>query len=85
MRNSSIQCGGRGEKKIAEEHINSFPVIESHYCRDDSMKLYLDSSLNLSKMYRMFLDFCTQKGLASVKKSIYEKIFNENFNLSFFK
>lgn len=30
-----------------KKHINSFPKMQSHYCRRDSKKLYLSSELNL--------------------------------------
>lgn len=34
--------------------INSFKSIESHYCRSSTERKYLDSALNIKKMWRMF-------------------------------
>lgn len=47
---------------FVKEHINSFPRVESHYCRKDTSKLYLPSDLNKAKMYRLYKhNFCTEK------------------------
>ena len=32
-------------------HIDSFPVIESHYCRAKTNKKYLEAGLSIQKMY----------------------------------
>lgn len=37
------------DKNKVEEHIKSFQTIESHYCRKDSTKAYLEGMLNLRK------------------------------------
>lgn len=50
--------------QLVKEHIDSFPRIESHYCRRDSQKQYLLPDLNISKMYRLYKhDFCVQKNV----------------------
>lgn len=36
-------------KDKIQEHINSFPKLESHYSKKDTNKLYLEGSLNLPK------------------------------------
>lgn len=33
-----------------KEHIESFPTVESHYCRKTSSKLYLQNDLSIAKM-----------------------------------
>ena len=46
------------DKRITEaihSHIRRFPTVESHYCRSTS-KEYLHPSLNLPKMYKMFVE-----------------------------
>lgn len=59
----------RGKKtpsnKLPEEtrnsiraHIESFPVIESHYSRERTNKKYLGTDLNLAKMYSLYLEKC---------------------------
>jgi len=35
-------------------HIESFPAIESHYCRSSTTRKYLDESLNVTKMYNLY-------------------------------
>jgi len=38
-------------------HINSFPKCESHFSRSDNMNLkYLSPELNVSKMYKLYLE-----------------------------
>jgi hypothetical protein len=39
-------------KECINDHILSFPIVESHYTRDRTMKKFLDSDLNISKMYQ---------------------------------
>lgn len=78
---------GKNTKKVLPEvkkdeirdHIRSFPIVESHYCRVSSNKSYLESNLNLTKMYRLY---CL-KVKEPLKFHVYSKIFNFEFNLSF--
>ncbi|KAK3791941.1 hypothetical protein RRG08_031004 [Elysia crispata] len=63
---------GRGtntKKGFSEEvkghirrHIKSFPVVESHYCRADSKKQYLEAGLSITKMYELYVEFCSEQG-----------------------
>ena len=64
---------------MVRNHIKSFPVVESHYCRAKSNKEYLDGSL--TKMYDLY-KFTDEN---PVKENIYRKVFNEEFILLFFK
>lgn len=53
---------GKNTKKVIAEakkeevrnHIRSFKAVESHYCRACTNKTYLQTDLNLSKMYRLY-------------------------------
>ena len=72
------------KKDIVKEHIKSFPMVESHYCRAQTSKLYLESSLNISKMYDLYLDHCKKIVVEPVKKHMYTSIFKE-LNISFQK
>ncbi|KAL4718089.1 hypothetical protein ACJJTC_003948 [Scirpophaga incertulas] len=69
--------------KIQEviDHINSFPVEESHFCRSNTKRKYLAADLSVAKMYTLYVEKCNQP----VKEAIYRKVFNEQFNLSFHK
>lgn len=74
--------------KDAEEFLRnqilSFPAVESHYCRQTSTKKYLDSSLNISIMYRMYKELCDSQNVKIVTFEKYRQIFSE-YNLGFFK
>ena len=71
-------------KQRVVDHINEFPRVESHYCRASSSRQYLEAGLSLSQMYRLYVDEMANVGETTVKEHMYRKIFNENFNLSFF-
>lgn len=73
--------------ELVKSHIDSFPIVESHYCRKDTKKHYLSSELNISTMYRLYKnDFCTTKQIQPVSLAIYRKIFHGyDPELSFFK
>ncbi|GFN76111.1 DNA repair protein rhp54 [Plakobranchus ocellatus] len=69
---------------IVKQHIKSFPMVESHYCRAQSSKLYLEASLNIAKLYCLYLDYCKEISTEPVKKHMYSAIFKE-LNISFQK
>lgn len=62
-----------------QKHIESFPKYISHYTRSQTESKYLNSELNLSKMYRLYK--ISHENLVS--KSYYKKIFYQDFNLRF--
>ena len=64
-------------------HIESFPTMESHYCRKDSQKEYLSPDLNVSKMYALYKEACQEKSITHVSLPIYRKVFNNEYNISF--
>ncbi|GFN91926.1 DNA repair protein rhp54 [Plakobranchus ocellatus] len=67
-------------------HIQSFPKVDSHYCRKESSREFLDQSLSISEMYRLYVERCKRDGNADIVSSDkYNRIFTENFNLSFFR
>ena len=65
------------------DHINSFPTMESHYCRKNSQHRYLDGDLNLSEMYEDYEKLQKDQGRKPLAKSTYKRIFKKEFNLSF--
>lgn len=67
------------------DHINTFPRVESHYCRSRTKKEYLEGALNISTMYRLYVEHCRQNDSAFVKQHKYETIFNTQFNIGFHK
>ena len=83
---------GNRPNKIAHErlnnvrqHISSFQVVESHYCRKDSDRLYLQPGLSLSKMYLLYKEKCILDDISPVTSCKYRDIFKNDFNLSFFR
>ena len=64
-------------------HIDSFPAIQSHYARKDSNRKFPSSSLNIRKMYDLYVKECQQKGKRVVKHHTYREIFCNEYNLSF--
>lgn len=83
---------------LIRKHIESFPTMESHYCRADSTRLYLDAKLTIRKMYAAFVTFFRENlpplvALANgtVKQDVrvpsectYRTVFCCEYNLSFF-
>ncbi|XP_039293223.1 uncharacterized protein LOC120353480 isoform X1 [Nilaparvata lugens] len=72
-------------KKGIREHIDSFCRIESHYCRADSKREYIDGGLTIASMYRMYKEKKMSEGELYGKPYLYETIFNTEFNISFHK
>ncbi|XP_050298179.1 uncharacterized protein LOC126737353 [Anthonomus grandis grandis] len=68
-----------------EDHINSFPKVESHYCRARTEKEYIDGSLSISSMYKFYKERCEQDQKPYVQEPVYGKVFNIKFNISFFQ
>ena len=70
-------------KNLIREHIQNFPARESRYSRSENAKRkYLDSSINVAKMHRIFL--IEHPELRTLcKYSFYHEIFNYEFSISF--
>jgi len=87
----TADCRGKHPKrKISEEsknrvrrHIESFPTVESHYTRASSKRLYLESQLNIEKLYDLYVACCNKDGEIPVKSSYYRNIFVTEYNLDF--
>ena len=80
-------------KKIAndilqqiEAHITLFPTYDSHYTRNVNInggRQILESSLNLSKMYGLFIEQQRRNDDPECEEWIYRDIFTKRFNLRF--
>ena len=68
---------------FVREHINSFPKMESHYARKNTSKKFLESTLNIRKMYHLYVTKCTAENKECVSEKIYGNIFRNDFNLGF--
>lgn len=71
--------------QFVHDHIASFPALDSHYARARTNKKYLEATLNVSKMYSLYVEFCKQKEIEPVLESYYRHVFDTEFNLAFHK
>jgi len=70
--------------ELVKQHIESFPSYESHYPRkSNSHKKYLSPDLNITKMYLLYKEHCSETDKHPVSELVYRRVFNEDFNLSF--
>lgn len=69
--------------QLVKQHIESFPKVESHYCRANTQRQYLDSTLNIKKMYSLYTEFCENSKKQPVKETFYRKVFCNDYNLYF--
>lgn len=69
-------------KTPVKNRLESFWTVESHNCWKNSKRDYVDKNINLTKMYELYADYCKEK-TSSAKGSMYEFIFNREYNLSF--
>ncbi|CAH1225178.1 unnamed protein product, partial [Diabrotica balteata] len=72
----------RSKLDSVQKFIMKFQPLDSHYCRGKiKQRIYLDPSLNITKMYKMYEDQ-SLPGF-SVTKSYFRKVFNTSFNIGF--
>lgn len=69
------------------DHVKCIPLVESHYCRQDSKKLYLEGIDSVSKMFGLYQDwFDGDKYTTKAQtKRQYREIVNANFNIAIYK
>ncbi|CAG9814709.1 unnamed protein product [Phaedon cochleariae] len=71
-------------RTVVKKHIESFPVMESHYCRSKTKRKYISSELNITKMYELYVEKCDEENvLDPVSSAVYRKIFCSEYNLGF--
>lgn len=72
-----------------KQHIFMFPVVDSHYTRQNTQKQYIESDLSIAKMYRFYQEWVNEESINVMAQNAtlrqYYDIFNKSFNLSFFK
>ncbi|KAK7106444.1 hypothetical protein V1264_017700 [Littorina saxatilis] len=73
------------DRRRVRKHIESFPCLESHYCRKSSGRKFLDETLSIKEMYRLFTQDCASEGVVPVSSSIYRQTFVTEYNLAFHK
>ncbi|MCG8049000.1 MAG: hypothetical protein N0E48_25925 [Candidatus Thiodiazotropha endolucinida] len=68
-----------------KQHIASFPVVESHYQRKGTKRMFLEQGLSISKMFELYKTKCLEDDMSPVSEMVYRKIFCTEYNLSFHK
>ncbi|XP_056646637.1 uncharacterized protein LOC130451562 [Diorhabda sublineata] len=71
-------------EKFFRHHILSFPSVEFHYCRKKSEYKYLDSSLTIKTMYKLYKLECEKISSKPVCFEKYRRVFRE-YKLTFHK
>ena len=72
------------QKNRVRDHINCFPTMESHYCRETTERLFLEEGLSISLMYRMYQEKLFEEKIKYIQFQSYRQIFLDEFNYGFF-
>ncbi|CAH1099097.1 unnamed protein product [Psylliodes chrysocephalus] len=64
-------------------YINSISRLESHYCRSNSKKKYIEGEKSIADLYRDYAEIQKEAGRLFVKYARYAFIFNREFNIAF--
>ena len=62
-------------------HIESFPMVESHYCRANTSNNYLHSNLNICKLYDLYVKKSTDDQVDPLKEWLYRNISKTEYKL----
>lgn len=71
-------------RQSVKDFINSIPRIESHYLRAQTTREFIASDKSLADIYRDYKKLREEDGLPVAKSSTFSRIFNTEFNISFF-
>lgn len=69
------------KKNSVKTHIESFVPLESHYCRNNSKRQYLNSDLSIKKMWKLYNASVDDN--VKVKYDYYRSLFCTDYNVSF--
>ena len=72
-------------RAFEKTHTESYPAVESHYCRKRTSRKYLDHNLSVKKMHEQNTDLCKKESRNPAKIHIYRDIFNTDYNYGFHK
>uniref|UniRef100_A0A2H1VXX2 SFRICE_029026 n=1 Tax=Spodoptera frugiperda TaxID=7108 RepID=A0A2H1VXX2_SPOFR len=66
------------------DHVRCLPIVEAHYVRKNSSKLYLESIESISRMYKLYCEWFDSSKYSSQArtKRQYREIVSLNFNLA---
>ncbi|CAH2102446.1 unnamed protein product [Euphydryas editha] len=71
-------------KQGVKDHISSIPRIESHYIRKHTTREFIEGGKTLADLYRDYKKDCETKQQPYANETMYTRIFNKDFNISFF-
>lgn len=71
-------------KESVRQHINLIPRIESHYRRRNSTREYIEGGNTIAELHRDYVADRKKKQLPYANYLMYNYIFNNEFNISFF-
>lgn len=72
-----------GIKQGIREHILSIPKIESHYCRRNSSKEYIEGGRSLADIHRDYIEICKSRNQPYANYLMFSRVFNNEFNIGF--
>lgn len=72
-------------RKGIKEHIDSIPRMESHYCRTNSSKEFIDGSRSVADIHKDYIEICKSKNIPYGNYTLFYRIFTEEYNISFFQ
>lgn len=68
-----------------KNHIDSFPVMDSHYCHAETNRKYFEEGLSARKMHRMYVaDIVSKDPDMVVSEQMYRKILGLHGSFGFF-
>ncbi|KAL4720776.1 hypothetical protein ACJJTC_017583 [Scirpophaga incertulas] len=67
------------------KHLDSIPKVDSHYCRADTKRTYIEGGKTVADLHRDYVAECKSKGLPFGNYLAYYKIFCTEYNMAFFK
>ncbi|CAH0553143.1 unnamed protein product [Brassicogethes aeneus] len=71
-------------KNGVRNHISKIPKIDSHYTRANTTKQFIEGGKTIADLHRDYVKDFNENKLERANYNLYAKIFNEEFNLSFF-
>lgn len=89
----SDQRGKHGQHKKIDasikdgirQHIDSIPRIESHYCRANTAREFIDGGKTIVDLHKDYVNECKAKQLPYGNYILYHRIFVNEYNLAFFQ
>ncbi|CAG4956054.1 unnamed protein product [Parnassius apollo] len=71
--------------QAVKDHIESIPKVESHYLRANTSRQFIDGGLTVAALHRNYSEIQKQQNKPIVNYDVYSRIFNQDFNIGFFK